>query len=61
MLMNEVELIRKRALIELLENAENWNDGHFELRDYTTDRYLREILDKPQKSLGKRPYEWIKL
>ena len=60
-LMNEVELKRKQALLTLLKNAENWNREYYETRDFCLDKYLREILDLPEKSLSKSPYDWVKL
>ncbi len=43
-LMNEVDLKRKQALLTLLKNAENWNSEYYETRDFCLDKYLREIL-----------------
>ena len=60
-LMDEVELKRKQALLTLLKNAENWNKESYEIRDFSLDKSLRELLNLPDKSAGKPPYDWIKL
>ncbi len=60
-LMSNVELKRKQALLILLETAENWNKEYYETKDFCLDRCLREILELPEKSLGKSPYDWVKL
>ncbi len=60
-LMNEVELKRKQALLTLLKDAENWNKEHYEIRDFSLDKSLRELLKIPDKSAGKPPYDWVKL
>ena len=60
-LMDEVELKRKQALLTLLKDAENWNKEHYEIKDFSLDKCLRELLGLPDKSAGKPPYDWVRL
>ncbi len=60
-LMDEVELKRKQALLMLLKDAENWNKESYGVKDFCLDKCLRELLDLPNKSAGKPPYDWVKL
>ena len=59
--MDQVELKRKQALLTLLKDADNWNKEYYEARDFYLDKCLRELLELPEKSLGKSPYDWVKL
>ena len=59
-LMSEVELRRKQALLTLIEESEKWNKEQYELRDYCLDKCLRELLGLPEKHLGKAPCQWTR-
>ena len=56
--ISEVENRRKLAIAKLLMVSEHWGKSYI-LADYALDKTLREILEFPEKSLGKPPYEWI--
>lgn len=58
-LMNEIELSRKQALLALVEDTETWDKEKYTTNDYHLDSCLRIMFKYPKKSAGKPPYEWL--
>ncbi len=56
---SEVENRIKLAIAKLSMVSQHWGKSYI-LADYTLDKVSREILELPEKSLGKPPYEWVK-
>ncbi len=57
---SEVKLRRIEAIKQLQKISDRWSD-FYTPHDYVLDQCLRQILGKPEKSLGKPPYDWIEL
>ncbi len=57
---SEVELRRIEAIKQLKMTSDRWSD-FYTPNDYVLDKYLRQLLGKPEKSLGKPPYDWVQL
>ena len=56
--ISKVENRRKLAIAKLSMVSDHWVKSYV-IADYRLDNVLREILELPEKSLGKPPYEWI--
>ena len=57
----QIAIKRELAIIELLNSSRNWNKENYIQSDFTLDSIIRKHTNRPEKSVGKPPYDFIEV